>query len=150
MASTSTVKRALAALAAGHGFVSNAESDDPPAARVVAEAETAVERLDTAADRLAGDRETRLRRAVDRAERRDIARRGQRVLATVERFRAVAADTDLDVGDGPEPPEGTDPRTADGTDPMSTCDRSGDDERHRSPAPSRETVKRTGGQRPDR
>jgi len=132
VASPTTVKRALAALAAGHGFVSNGESGDPPAARVVSEAETAVDRLDTAAEFLAADGERRLRRAVARAERRDrrrLARRGQRVLATVERFRAVAAAGDSPPADGP--------------------DWSGD-ERHRSDSASRETVKRTGGQPPDR
>jgi hypothetical protein len=124
VASTTTVKRALRALAAGHGFVSSADRGDPPAC-VVSEAEAAVDRLDTAAECLAADGERRLRRAVARAERqdrRDLARRGQRVLATVERFRAAAAETDS----------------------------SADDEHSRPAAESRETVKRTGGQRPDR
>lgn len=139
MASTTTVKRALKALAAGHGFVSTDESDDPPVPRVVTEAETAVERLDTAAEFLAADGEVRLRRAVARAERQDrrrLARRGQRVLATVERFRAAATAGDL-------PP-------ADGLDRSGNSGRPTDDECHRPGAESRETVKRTGGQPPDR
>jgi hypothetical protein len=98
VASTRTVKRALAALAAGHGFLpADTEPDDWNAGRVVADAETAVERLDTAAEFLADGGETRLRRAVARAEADDrhaLARRGKRVLATLDRFRAVAAASD--------------------------------------------------------
>jgi hypothetical protein len=125
VASTTTVKRALAALAAGRGFASADESDDDPVARAVADAEVAVERLDTAAEFLTDGGEVRLRRAVERAERgdrRELVRRGQRVLATVEQFRAAAADTDTSETDAVDPPG----------------------------APSRETVKPTGGQRPDR
>jgi hypothetical protein len=125
VASTTTVKRALAALAAGRGFVPTDENDDDSVARVVADAEVAVERLDTAAAFLTDGGEVRLRRAVERAERgdrRELARRGQRVLATVERFRAAAADTDTSETDAVDPPA----------------------------AESRETVKPTGGQRPDR
>jgi hypothetical protein len=145
VASTTTVKRALKALAAGRGFVSTDDTDDDPVARVVVDAERAVDRLDTAADFLTGDGEVRLRRAVDRAERRDarvLARRGQRVLATVERFRAAAAETDPPVADGPE-------RPGDIEWPVDT-NRSADDECHRPGAELRETVKRTGGQPPDR
>jgi DNA repair exonuclease SbcCD nuclease subunit len=72
VASTTTVKRALRALAAGHGFVSSADRGDPPA-RVVSEAEAAVDRLHMAVECLADDGERRLRRAVVRAERTGLA-----------------------------------------------------------------------------
>ncbi|MFC5367475.1 hypothetical protein [Salinirubrum litoreum] len=124
MASTNTVKRALAALAAGRGFVpGDTDTDDRRADRVVADAETAVERLDTAAAFLAEGGETRLRRAVARADaqnRRTLVRRGQRVLATLDRFRTVANETDVSAGG-----------------------------RHARAHPT-ENVKPAGGQRPDR
>jgi hypothetical protein len=135
VASTTTVKRALAALAAGHGFVpadSDPDTDGRSPGRVVADAETAVARLDTAAAFLAADGDRRLRQAIKRAERRDrrrLARRGQRVLATLDRFRAAAERTDRSARPATDRPEVRRPR---------------------SDAPSRETVKRTGGQPPDR
>jgi hypothetical protein len=132
VASTTTVKRALAALAEGRGFVSRGGGDDRTAERAVTDAETALERLDTAADFRTEGGERRLRQVVGRAERRGrrrLARRGQRVLATLDRFRAAADDTDSPVTGNTGQPADPSPRRG---------------------ATARETVKRTGGQPPDR
>jgi hypothetical protein len=145
VASTITVKRALAALAAGESFLpADTGTDDWNAERVVADAETAVRRLDTAADFLAAGGETRLRRAVARAEaddRRVLARRGQRVLATVARFRAVATDTRDSAGDSDDSARNRDDPAGDSDDSV------GDRQSRDRPT---ESVKRGGDQPPSR
>jgi hypothetical protein len=62
-----------------------------PPASVVADAEAAVTRLDTAAAFLDGGGEQRLQRAVERADRDGaVAERGRDVLAALDRFRRAA------------------------------------------------------------
>lgn len=92
---STAVKRALRALATGE----TARQVDPNAtpsewSETVRQATTALERLDTAAAFVDEGGLVRLRAAVEGAEqgeRHETARRGQRALATVERFRRAAA-----------------------------------------------------------
>ncbi|WP_053947568.1 hypothetical protein [Halolamina sediminis] len=89
------VARALARLADGshrrHG------TDDTEPERTVAEAETAIESVDSAAAFVDDDGEAALRRAVDVAENAGddgLAARGRAVLTTLDAFRDAATGGD--------------------------------------------------------
>lgn len=94
MADPKAVKRELTRLAAGDPVPTGlSECGDSPPVCVIADGDSAVENLDRAIEFRDQGGITRLERAVEAAEldeNRDLARRGQRVLAVYDRFSRAA------------------------------------------------------------